>query len=113
MTVRKPYRIECVPIPPMVARAEKVGLPRMINGKYNKYGMVPRDGYGFGGYLIGFKLASKMKKQLRQFFLDCNRFKVYYKTRPLTAKDSREMWKNDFHIDFKNPYTFEVIYKVL
>lgn len=110
MKPSKGYLKANIPVPPMVARAEKTGLPPIINGKCNKYGFIPKSGYGFGGYLIGFKLASKMKNQLRQFFLDCNKTNLVYRSRALTAKDSRALWYMDFSIDWSNPYTFKAIH---
>lgn len=69
---------------PLVLRAEKEGV------KGYKRNNIP------GKYLIGYKLASKMKRQLKIFFIE----HCYG-----TAKESRISFYKNFHVDWDNPYT--------
>lgn len=68
---------------PIVRRMELIGMKPKSNG-------IP------GKYLIGYKIASKMKREWKNF-------RIYYKG---TAQQANEEFKQLFQIDWTNPTTF-------
>lgn len=67
-------------IPPLVSRAEIVGMKASRSGDASCY-------------IVGYKIAARLKSQLREFYINCG----------LTAAQSRKAWNNKYKVDWDNP----------